>query len=59
MSPLYHTPYYKLVEELPYHLNKQEKTLFEDAVVASFSGNGCKRGSDNRLSLIDFCLQLN
>ena len=35
-----------LHEELPYHLNKQEKKLFEDAVIASFSGKECKTGSD-------------
>ena len=33
--------------------------MFEDAVVASFSGKECERGSDYRLSLIDLCLQLN
>ena len=45
-----------LYKELPYHLNKNEKKLFEDAVVASFSGKECARGSDYRLSLIDLCL---
>ena len=64
MSPLRVTSLYNnhiknLYEELPYHLNKQEKMLFEDAVVASFSGKECKRGSDYRLRLIDLCLQLN
>ena len=48
-----------LYEDLPYQLNKQEKKLFEDAVVVSFSGKECKRGSYYRLRLIDLCLQLN
>ena len=48
-----------LCEEPPYNLNKQEKKLFEDAAVASFSGKECKRGSNYRLNLIDLCLQLN
>ena len=48
-----------LYEELSYHLNKREKKLFKDAVVASFSGKECKRGSNYRLTLIYLCLQLN
>ena len=48
-----------LYKKLTYHLNKQEKKLFEDAVVASFSGKECKRGSNYRLTLIYLCLQLN
>ena len=48
-----------MYEELPYHLNKREKKLFKDAVLASFSGRECKRGSDYRLTLMYLCLQLN
>ena len=38
----YHTNHMKnLYEELPHHLNKQEKKLFEEAVVDTFSGKEC------------------
>ena len=42
-----------LYEEIPYHLDKEEKMYFVNIVSASFSGKEAKRGADYRLSLID------
>ena len=42
-----------LYEEIPYHLDRKEKTLFEEAIKTSFAGKEAKRGCDYRKSLID------
>lgn len=47
-----------LYAEIPYHLNTEEKKLFEKAVKASFSGKEVKRASDYRQSLIDIIIYL-
>ena len=47
-----------LYAEIPFHLSKEERKLFETAVNASFSGKDVKRGADYRKSLIDLVLFL-
>ncbi|XP_057315536.1 uncharacterized protein LOC130656649 [Hydractinia symbiolongicarpus] len=42
-----------LYHELPFHLNKNDRKLFETTVAASFSGKEAKRAADYRLSLVD------
>ena len=44
-----------LFAELPTHLPKEEKKLFNTTVHASFDGKDCKRGCDYRASLIKLC----
>lgn len=47
-----------LYAEIPFHLSKEERKIFEAAVNASFCGKEVKRGSDYRKSLIDLVLYL-
>ena len=47
-----------LYAEIPSHLSKEEKKVFETAVNASFGGKDVKRGADYRKSLIDMVLFL-
>ena len=42
-----------LYEEIPGHLNRDEKVIFEEAIKTSFAGKESKRGCDYRKSLID------
>lgn len=42
-----------LYEEIPEHLNRDEKLIFEEAIKTSFAGKEAKRGCDYRKSLID------
>ena len=41
-----------LYMELPHHLPKSQKKLFEETIIASFEKKDCKRGVDYRKSLI-------
>ena len=47
-----------LFEEIPYHLEKEEKRIFSETVEAAFQGKEAKRGCDYRLSLIYCCVTL-
>ena len=43
---------HNLYMELPHHLPKLQKQLFEETIVASFEKKDCKHGVDYRKSLI-------
>lgn len=53
-EPLHHiTGHTKnLFQELPYHLQKTDKKLLEDAIESSFCEKDNRRASDYRLSLL-------
>ena len=42
-----------LYEEIPEHLNRDEKLIFKEAIKTSFAGREAKRGCDYRKSLND------
>lgn len=41
--------------ELPSHLSRDEKIIFNQALTSAFEGKDCKRGSDYRSSLLKIC----
>ena len=47
-----------LYKELPSHLKKEDKEVFEDVIEASFSGKEAKKGADYRKSLVNVTLYL-
>ena len=47
-----------LYVEIPFHLGKEERKIFEKAAAASFGGKEVKRGCDYRKSLVDLVLFL-